>query len=50
MNVNPKKVKVSGLPSPRRWRRTAAWRPNSAGASSPHLISEKPQQAHLVSQ
>lgn len=26
----PRKVKVSGLPSPRRWRGTAAWRPNSS--------------------
>ena len=29
MKVNPKKLKVSGLPSPRRSRLTAAWRPNS---------------------
>ena len=29
MKVNPRKLKVSGLPSPRRSRLTAAWRPNS---------------------
>ena len=27
---DPKKVKVSGLPNPRRWRRAAAKRPNSS--------------------
>ena len=29
MKVKPRKLKVSGLPSPRRWRRSAAKRPNS---------------------
>src|SRR6266536_2059243 len=29
MKVKPTKLKVSGLPSPRRWRRSAAKRPNS---------------------
>jgi hypothetical protein len=30
MNVNPRKLKVSGLPNPLCFRRAAAWRPNSS--------------------
>lgn len=30
MNVNPRNLKVSGLPNPRRFRRSAAKRPNSS--------------------
>ena len=51
MKVKPRKSKVSGLPSPSRWRRSAAKRPNSINrvfsGCSDNANSRQPL-AHLV--
>src|SRR5215468_3111461 len=56
MKVKPRKLKVSGVPSPRRLRRSAAKRPNSISrvfsgcsdsANSPNLTASQPL-AHLI--